>query len=147
MAVTASGLYVQTFISALTNAIALDLSAENLKVAMFTDSITPNFTSDTAYGSAPYNANEVSGTGYPSGGATLANTTVAGASGALTFDADDVSFTSSTITNAKAALIYADALATNDAIVLVNFGANYSTNNGTFLITWDTTIFSLDLTP
>lgn len=149
MAITVSGLYVATFVDALdTTQLAIDLDLETHKVAMFTNSITPNFTSDTAYGVSPYDANEVSGTGYSSGGTALTGTTFTGASGTATFDASDTSWSSSTITNARGALIYADALAGNNAICLVNFGADYSTNNGTFLITWSASgIFAIDLTP
>lgn len=149
MAITASGLFVATFVDALdTTQLALDLDLETHKVAMFTNSITPNFTTDTAYGVSPYDANEVSGTGYSAGGVALATTTFTGSSGSATFDAADTSWSSSTITNAKGALIYADALAGNNAICLVNFGADYSTNNGTFLITWNASgIFVIDFTP
>ena len=46
------------------------------------------------------------------------------------------------------ALIYADALAGNNAIVFINFGSDYSTSAGTFPIQWATTgIFTIDLTP
>lgn len=149
MAVTASGLFVATFVDVLdTTQLALDLDLETHKVALFTNSITPNFTTDTAYGAAPYNANENSGTGYTAGGATLTGTTFTGAAGATTFDASDTSWSGSTITNARAALIYADALAGNNAIVLIDFGQDYSTNNGLFLIQYSASgIFSLDLTP
>ena len=41
-----------------------------------------------------------------------------------------------TLTNARAALVYANALTGKNGIVLVNFGADYSTNNGVFAITW-----------
>ncbi|WP_157251119.1 hypothetical protein [Nonomuraea typhae] len=149
MAITASGLYVATFVDVLdTTQLALDLDLETHKVAMFTNSITPNFTSDTAYGASPYDANEVSGTGYSAGGVALTSTTFTGASGTSTFDAADTSWSSSTITNARGALIYADALAGNNAICLVNFGADYSTQAGLFLITWSASgIFAIDLTP
>ena len=149
MAITASGLYVATFVDVLdTTQLALDLDLETHKVALFTNSITPNFTTDTAYAVSPYDANEVSGTGYTSGGATLTTTTFTGSSGTATFDAADTSWSSSTITNAKGALIYADALAGNNAIVLVNLGADYSTSNGTLLVTWSASgIFAIDLTP
>lgn len=149
MAVTASGLFLATFIDALdTTQLALDLDLETHKVAMFTNSITPNFDSDTAYGVSPYNANEVSGTGYSAGGVALTTTTFTGSSGTMTFDAADTSWSSSTITNARCALIYADALAGNNAIALVNFAADFSTNNGTFLITWSGSgIWTWDATP
>jgi hypothetical protein len=150
MAVTASGLFVATWIDILdTTQLAIDLDLETHKVAMFTNSITPNFSTDTAYGAAPYNANEVAGTGYSAGGTALTTTTVTESpTGTLMFDAADTSWASSTITNARCALIYADALAGNNAIVLVNFGADYSTQNGTFLIQWASGgIFTIDLTP
>ena len=150
MAVTASGLFVLTWIDILdTTQLAIDLDLETHKVAMFTNSITPNFSTDTAHGVAPYNANEVSGTGYTAGGALLTTTTVTESpAGTLMFDAADTSWAASTITNARCALVYADALAGNNAIVLVNFGADYSTQNGTFLIQWASGgILNIDLTP
>lgn len=149
MAITASGIYVATIVDVLdTTQLALDLDLETHKCAMFTNSITPNFTTDTAYGVSPYDANEVSGTGYTAGGATLTTTTFTGASGSATFDAADTSWSSSTIANARGALIYADALAGNNAICLVNFGADYSTSNGLFQITWNASgIWVVDLTP
>lgn len=150
MAITASGLFVLTFMDVLdTTQLALDLDLETHKVALFTDSVSPNFSSDTAYGVAPYNANEVSGTGYTAGGTALTSTALTESpTGTLMYDAADTDWASSTITNAKGALIYADALAGNNAICLVNFGSNYSTNNGLFRIQWAATgVFTWDLTP
>jgi hypothetical protein len=144
-----SGLFVATFVDVLdTTQLALDLDLETHKTALFSNTITPNFTTDTAFGVAPYNANEVFGTNWPTGGVALTGTTFTGAAGTATFDATDVSVASTTITAARCGLIYADVLAGNNAIVLINFGADYSTNNGTFGITWDAAgIFSIDLTP
>jgi len=150
MAVTASGLFVLTWIDVLdTTQLALDLDLETHKVAMFTNTITPNFSTDTAYAVAPYNANEVSGAAYSAGGTVLTTTTVTESpSGTLMWDADDTSWAASTITNARCALIYADALAGNNAIVLVNFGADYSTSAGTFTIQWAAGgVLTIDLTP
>lgn len=149
MAITASGLYVATFQDVLdTTQLALDLDVETHKGALFSNSITPNFTTDTAYGVAPYDANEVSGTNWPAGGIALTGTTLAASSGALVFDATDVSVAATTLTNARGYLLYADALAGNNTILLVNFGADYSTVNGTFSIVWAAGgVFALDLTP
>lgn len=150
MAVSASGLYLTTWIDVLdTTQLALDLDLETHKLALFTNSITPNFSTDTAYGVSPYNANEVSGTGYTSGGTALTSTTVTESpTGTLMWDAADTSWASSTITNARAGLAYADALAGNNAIMLVNFGADFSTTAGTFLVQWASGgLFNLDLTP
>jgi hypothetical protein len=150
MAVTASGMYVLTWIDVLdTTQLALDLDLETHKMAMFTNTITPNFSTDTAFGVAPYNANEVSGTGYTAGGTVVTTTAVSESpTGTLMWDAADTSWGSSTITNARAGLIYADALAGNNAICLLNFGADFSTVNGTFLVQYASGgILNIDLTP
>jgi hypothetical protein len=150
MAVTASGFFIPTWLDILdTTQLAIDLDLETHKVAMFTNTITPNFSTDTAYGVAPYNANEVSGTGYTAGGALLTSTTVTESpAGTIMLDAADVSWTTSTITNARCALIYADALAGNNAILLVNFTADYSTVAGTFTIQWAAGGYgTIDITP
>ena len=138
MSVTASGLYITTWTDILdTTQLAIDLDLETHKVAMFTDTVTPNFSTDTAYGAAPYNANEVSGTGYTAGGTALTTTALSESpTGTIKWDADDTAWTTSTITNAKFALIYADASAGNNAIVGINFGSNFSTTAGTFTIQW-----------
>jgi hypothetical protein len=150
MAVTASGLFLPTWIDVLdTTQLAVDFDAETHKGAMFTNTVTPNFSTDTAYGVAPYNANEVTGTGYTAGGALLTGTTVSEApTGSLKWDASDLSWVSSTIAAARCVLLYADALAGNNGIILVDFGADYATTNGTFTIQWAAGgIFILDLTP
>jgi hypothetical protein len=150
MAVTVSGLFVPTWIDVLdASQLAIDLSLTTNKVAMFTNTITPNFSSDTAYGVSPYNANEVSGTGYKAGGAAVASPTVTESpTGTLMYDLADSTWATSTITGARCALLYADALAGNNAICLVNFGADYSTVAGLFTITWAAGgLFTIDLTP
>jgi hypothetical protein len=150
MAVTASGFFLVTWIDILdTTQLALDLDLETHKLALFTNSITPNFSTDTAYGAAPYNANEVSGTGYTAGGAAITGTTVTESpTGTLMWDGTDTAWTTSTITNARCGLAYADALAGNNAILLINFGADYSTVAGTLTIQYAATgIGAIDLTP
>lgn len=153
MAVTGSGLFVSTFVGALgSTQLALDLDLETHKVALYQNTITPNFSeASAAYGAGAFASGEVSGTGYTAGGALLTTATFAesGAStGILKFDAADTSWASSTITNARCALVYADALAGNNAICLVDFGSDYSTSNGTFTIQWHSTgIFTWDLVP
>jgi len=150
MAVSGSGLFGATIVDVLdATQLAVDLSLTTNKWAMFTNSLTaPNYNTDTAYGVAPYNANEVSGTGYTSGGTVVASPTLTMSGGIMTFDQADTSWTTSTITNARCALLYADALAGNNAICLVDFGADYSTVAGTFQITWNASgVFTIDLVP
>ncbi len=74
MAITVSGLYTTTFKAALNNTLALDLELDTHKLALF-HTLTPNFATDTAYGVAPYNANEASGGSWAAGGYTLLGTT------------------------------------------------------------------------
>lgn len=150
MAVTVSGLYVLTWLDILdTTQLAVDLDLETHKLALFTNSITPNYSTDTAFGVAPYNANEVSGTGYTAGGTALTTTTVTESpAGTLMWDAADTAWAASTIANARFGLAYADALAGNNAIVGVNLGADFSTTAGTLTIQWAAGgIFNFDLTP
>lgn len=149
MSVTASGFILPTWMDILdTTQLAVDLDLETHRGALFSNSITPNFDTDTAYGVSPYNANEVTGTNWSAGGVLLTGTTLAISSGTIVLDATDVSVASTTLSNARCYLLYADALAGNNGIVLVNFGADYSTSNGTFAITWAAGGYaSLDLTP
>jgi hypothetical protein len=141
----ASGMFVATIRDALYNVIALDLNSELGKVAMYTNTDSPNFDADPASYSA---TNEVSGTGYVAGGNALTGTVQSGSSGILTWDATDAAWTTSTITNARGAKIYADYLTPKALIVAVNFGADYSTVAGTFTIQWNASgITTLDLVP
>ena len=149
MAVTASGLFYLTIRDALTNVTALDLGLETHKGALISNAATPAFDTHDAW--ADLSAQEVTGTNWAAGGVALTGTTVSVSSGTFVFDATDVSVASTTLTNARAYVLYADALTTPVAdplICLVNFGSDYSTSNGTFAITWNAGgIFTIDLTP
>ena len=124
MAITVSGLYAATFMDVLdTTQLALDLDLETHKIALFT-TLTPNFTTDTAYGVTPYDANEVSGAGWAAGGVALTSTALSIETGSvLTWDATNVSETTTTLADSEGGLIYADALAGNNAICMVYWGA------------------------
>lgn len=135
MAVSAL-LYGQVFVSAFNK--ELDFNSDTIKVMLCTSTYTPN--QDThQYKSSV--TNEVTGTGYTAGGATLANCTITytGATNVLKLDADDVSWPSSTIT-ARYAVIYDSTPATDATrplIALIDFGADMSSTSGTFAITFD----------
>ncbi len=155
MAVTVSGLYVANFVDILDNTqLAIDLTATTHKIALLSNAATPNFSTDVSWNST----NEVSGTGWASGGVLLsaaaagatstAPTVTESPTGTVMWDMNDVAVSSTTLTNVRAARIYADALAGDNLIVLINFGADYSTNNGTFGIQWASTgVVALDITP
>lgn len=148
MAVTVSGLYYNTFHDILfSQQLAVDLSLTTNKVALYTNSLTPNFDSDTGYSAAPYTSNEISGTGYTAGGAAVTSPAIADSpTGTLAFSIGNVSWTTSTITNARCALLYAAALTNKNCVALTNFGADYSTSAGTFTIQWATAgLFTIQL--
>jgi len=134
-----SKLYGQFLSQALNKEI--DWDTDTIKVALLTNSYTPdqdahNYLDDVV-------TNEVTGTGYTAGGNTLANktNTYNSATNVITLDADDTTWSSSTIT-ARYAVIYDASPATNATrplIGYVDFGSDQSSSNGNFTITWDAT--------
>jgi hypothetical protein len=134
-----SKLYGQFLSQALNKEI--DWDTDTIKVALLTNAYTPdqdahNYLDDVV-------ANEVSGTGYTAGGNTLANKTNSynSATNVITLDADDTTWSSSTIT-ARYAVVYDATPATNATrplIGYVDFGSDQSSSNGNFTITWDAT--------
>lgn len=135
----ASKLYGQFLSQALNKEI--DWDTDTIKVALLTNAYTPN--QDTHNYFDDVSANEVSGTGYTGGGITLTNktNTYNGASNVIVLDADDVTWSSSTIT-ARYAVVYDASPATNATrplIGYVDFGSDQSSSNGNFTITWDAT--------
>jgi hypothetical protein len=117
----------------------IDWDTDTIKVALATSSYTPN--QDTHDYWNDVSANEVSGTNYTAGGATLANKTMVYTSGTNTFalDADDVTWAASTIT-ARYAIVY-DASPGTDAtrplIGYVNFVTDQSSSAGNFTVQWN----------
>jgi len=149
MAVTASGLFYPTFRDQWdAGNLGLDLELDTHKTALYDNNITPNFDTNTLQSAAPYTSDEVTGTNWPADGIVLLGTGLAvSPAGTFQWDATDVSEANTDLTNARCAVIYADA-ALNELIVLIDFTSDFSTVDGTFAITWDTLgIFTIDLTP
>ena len=160
MAITASGFFVQNLVDELdvTN-IGFDWTLSTHKIALISDAATPNFDTNTTW--ANLSANEVSGTGWAAGGVllsaagagatSLAPTLTISPAGTLMWDMNDVSVASTTLSNAMAAVFYADALTspTADALILlVDFVTAASTSAGTFGIQWASAgVATIDLTP
>ena len=119
----------------------IDWDSDTIKVALLTNAYTPNQDGHDYFDDVV--ANQVTGTGYTSGGNTLANktNTYDSATNVIKLDADDTTWASSTIT-ARYAVIY-DATPATDAtrplIGYVDFGSDQSSSNGNFTITWDST--------
>jgi hypothetical protein len=144
MAWTASGLYYTTLRDILdTTQLAVNLDLTTNQIAMYNNTETPNYDTETAYVAT----NEVSGTGYTAGGQDVVNPVFSVTSGTLKFDLDDQVWASISVT-AYGAKMYAEALATDNLIVGVNFGGAFTSTAGTFTIQWAAGgVFTIDLTP
>jgi hypothetical protein len=158
VAISASGLYVQNYIDELdaTN-VGFDLTLTTHKIALLGSAATPNFDTDITWNTT----NEVTGTGWATGGilysaagaggTSVAPTLTVNPTGTMMYDMNDVAVASTSITAARAARFYADALTTPTAdalILLINFVTDFTTSNGTFGIQFAAGgVFALDLTP
>ncbi len=116
----------------------IDLDTDTIKVMLLTNSHANN--ADTQEFIDDVSANEVAGTGYTAGGATLANKAVTqdNTDNEGVFDADDVSWAASSIT-ARYAVIYKDTgtPATSPIIAIIDFGEDKVSSAGAFTINWD----------
>ncbi|MBS4082927.1 MAG: hypothetical protein KGZ73_05200 [Rhizobiales bacterium] len=116
---------------------SIDLDTDTIKVALVTSSYTPD---QDAHDNFDDITNEVSGTGYTAGGATLANKAVTAdnTDNEGVFDADDVTWSSSTIT-ARGAVIYKSTgtASTSKLIAYVDFGSDKTSTAGNFTIQWN----------
>jgi len=105
-------------------------SADTYKIALYTSTATLDATT-TAYSAT----NEVSGTGYSAGGATLSGFTVGGSGSTAWLDfTTDPSWPSATIT-ARGALIY-NSSKSNKAVAVLNFGSDVTSTASTFTVTF-----------
>ena len=135
----ASKLYGQFLQQALNKEV--DWDSDTIKVALLTNSYAPDQDAHNYFDDVV--SFEVTGTGYTTGGTSLGNktSTYNSATNTIVLDADDVTWSSSTIT-ARYAVVY-DATPATDAtkplIGYVDFGADQSSSNGNFTITWDST--------
>lgn len=135
MAVTAK-LYGKLF-TALWNK-EIDYDSDTIKVMLTTSSYTPD--QDT-HDYKDDVTNEVSGTGYSAGGATLANKTVTytGATNKHVLDADDATWASSTIT-ARTAVIYDSSPGSDATRPLIGYqqeSGDITSTAGTFTVAWN----------
>lgn len=117
----------------------IDFNSDTIKVMLLANTYAP--AQDTHRYLSDVIANEVTGTGYTAGGATLATPSMSYTAGTNVFalDGADVSWSSSTITAAYA-VVYDDTPATNATkplICYIDFAGDISSSGGTFSITWD----------
>ena len=102
-------------------------TGDTFKIALYTSSADLDATL-TAYSAT----NEVVGTGYVAGGATLSQVTPVSSGTTAYVDFSNVTWASSTIT-ARGALIYNSSVA-NNAICVLNFGLDRSSSGTDFVI-------------
>jgi hypothetical protein len=118
----------------------VDWSSDTIKVALLSSAYTPNQGAHANF--SDVNANEVSGTGYTAGGATLANKTrtLDTTNKVVVLDADDVTWANSTIT-ARYAVVYdsTGTASTSPLIGYIDLVSDQASNNGNFVIQWDAT--------
>lgn len=116
---------------------ATNLDTDDLRVALVDSTYTPN-KDNTRWvtGSDPFDS-EVTGSGYTAGGAQLANTTVTqdDTNDLVKFDADDVTWQTSTIT-ARNAVVYDSTIANKNLVACYQFTEDKSSANGNFTIQW-----------
>ncbi|AKJ72192.1 hypothetical protein TPA4_27 [Tsukamurella phage TPA4] len=140
MAITAK-YFSGFFISALNKEI--DLDSDVIKVSLHTSAMAPN--QDTwRYRSSL--TNEVSGSGYTAGGATMTGVAVSynATTNVLSFTGNNVSWPAATLIGANApryAVLYDSSPgtdATRPLIGYIDFGSDdYAPNGGTLTIQWD----------
>lgn len=142
----ASGVFGLTLEKFFIDTLGDSLEAEDNNIMLVTDTFTPDF--DTHDFRADV-TNEVSGTGYTAGGKAYTGTEITLSGGVLTFDAADVSWTSSTITARGSILYRTTGVAANDELFMAHtFGSDVSSTSGTFTVAWNASgLFTLDYTP
>lgn len=134
MAVTAK-MYGNALLKALNKEV--NYLTDTVKVMLCTSAYVPDQDAHIYKSSV---TNEVVGTGYTAGGATLTTKTMTydGTTNTIKLDADDITWASSTIT-ARFAVIY-DSTGTDSTSTLlgyVDFGTDQISSAGDFKITWD----------
>jgi hypothetical protein len=114
----------------------IDLDTDTIKVALVTSSYSPNIDTHDFFDDV---TNEVTGTGYTAGGATLASVTltVDTTNDRAVFDAADTTWGTSTIT-ARGAVIYKSTgtASTSPLIAYIDFTTDQTSSAGNFIIQW-----------
>jgi hypothetical protein len=116
----------------------VDFDTDTIKVMLVTNTYVPSATGHAAKNSV---TNEVTGTGYTAGGATLGTPTVVDTTGTITFDAADTTWTQNAagFSNARHAIIYKDTgtPGTSTLIGWVDFGADKGNVAGDLTLQWN----------
>ena len=113
---------------------SIDLDTDTIKVALVTSAYTPDQDAHDFFNDV---TNEVTGTGYTAGGATLASKVVSAdnTDNEGVFDAADVTWSTSTIT-ARGAVVYKSTgtSSTSALICYIDFGSDKISSAGDFIL-------------
>lgn len=116
----------------------IDLVNDTIKVALMNEyhSFNPSTSENQTWNDVK--DNEISGTNYTSGGQALTGKKVTpdNVSNCSMFDADDLTWSSSTIT-AYHAVIYDDSSSLKYIIGSIDFGGPQTSNGGNFTLEWE----------
>lgn len=117
---------------------SIDLDTDDIKVMLVTSAYVPNIDTNTKRSDV---TNEVTGTGYTAGGQSLAGKTVTqdNTDDEGVFDANDVTWSASTIT-ARGAVLYKSrggAASADELVCYFDFVTDFSSTAGNFTITWN----------
>lgn len=123
----------------------IDLQNDQIRVSLVSGTYTPNASTHSTY--TDISAHEVvdalATKAYLSGGTLLAGKTIVASSNQAVFDANDVSWSPATITNASGAVVWCSGTGAINGqrplICFVSLGALQSSTNGTFQIVWNNT--------
>ena len=133
MAITQPGAYALTWEKMFIDTAAQTMEAETHKESLHTDTHVPDFDLDDFFDDLD---NEVSGTGYTTGGVTVTGTEWTIASGLMTFDMTDTLYSTVTISNAMAGVFYFNVgtAATDQLLLLQDFVTAASATAADFTI-------------
>lgn len=152
MAWTDSRIFVAFTTEALKNTTAYDLDTDTFNVALYNNTITPDYTVSQA--NSVYNvgqwvtAQEQSTTGWAAGGVALGTPTVTNpTTSTVMWDAvDTASAAGTTLNNVYGCLCYDQTLATKYGITYNYFGGINSVTSGVLTVVWNASgIFRLTL--
>ena len=148
----ASGLYSKTFANLMTQDNAVDFNATQFSLMLVTASYSPLFDAHSVKTDASGSEITSGGsTNYVAGGKALSSITLTRTSdntSVITWDANNVSWTNSTISSAAGGVIYDNTTSGLPLVGFIDFGGSFSTTAGTFEVQWNPSgIFTFDLTP
>jgi len=125
--------------NSLNGAGSIDWDTDTIKVALLSSSHTPSVSTHDFFDDV--SADEVSGTGYTAGGATIGSIAVTESAGTATVDGNDVTWTQNGagFTGARYAVVYKSTgtASTSPLVFLLDLDTNRTNTTGDLTIQWN----------